>query len=212
MLFKDTLIEFFGFWKRDDSYKNAGGKGLMERFNEVVGEDLDDELSPLIDNLIPNSLIPDTCFSQLLTYLEQNVGSDLFLGSATSRRRQARRMIHRYYGIRGTITAYELMFDLMGYTIGITEDFTAYGFDRGIKFDHPVRRFDMGCPSCTSYRIDVVGDYWDAINGISTIPVEHLEAFKSIIIFNQPINATLLGVFINNGSDYQILSYNNSYS
>lgn len=212
MIFKDIIFEFFGYWKNIDSNKDVDGKGTMERYNEIIGIDIDDEILPLVDNLVPYNTLPRAVLERLLIYLEKNVGSDLYLGSGIEMRRRVRQNIHDYYRIRGTLGAYHLMFGMLGYTITITETWTDYSFDSPLTFDDPVRRFDMNCSNCSSYRIDVLGDYWDEVEEVSTIPDEDIEAFRSIIIFNQPINAVLSGMFINNGADYQILSYNNSYS
>lgn len=213
MIFKDKIFEFFGHWKLYDSNKDVQGKGTMERFNEVVGEDIDDELLPYLDYLILRNIVPETADESRLANLERNVNLDLYFGSSLTARRRVRKHIHFFNQIRGTVRAYHLMFKLIGFDIEITEEWMEYSFDSPVTFDDPIRRFDMGCGGCSAYRIDILGDYWDDVNEVTTITQEQLDAFRSIIIYNQPINATLDGLFIDKlGAAYQILSYDNSYS
>lgn len=196
MLFRDQLFDtYYSYYdKVSDTNKDVNGKGTWERINEVVGGDLDDNVIPLVSNLIPNVIMPATCFDRYVPFLESEAGYDainntLRLGPGLPMRRSVLAMLKRLYQIKGTIRCYEVLFGKLGMTIDFTEYNGEYGFDSPITLDDEVRRFDSFCPACSDYSLD--------IHGTTPLSNSLIAIFKSIITFCEPINARLRSITYN---------------
>lgn len=68
--YKDNIFGFFAnkYIREEDTYKDANGKGLIQRFVEVCGEYLDDYVNPELDNFLDiiNPNVTDDYFINLL--------------------------------------------------------------------------------------------------------------------------------------------------
>lgn len=200
MNWSTRLFELFGSYdKLIDSYKDVNGQGIEERFQNTIGQSIEDELMGLINDFLPNTRDPQTLLVTLLPYAELLLGYDtknrtLQLGTSVAWRRRVLAHMVRYYHIKGTKRCYELLFALMGLTVTITEYWNANTFDSfapDITFDTDDRPvLDIGkCTPCSRYEIEVIGT--PAWNQISA-------GFLSIILFNEPINA-YQGLYTYNG-------------
>lgn len=185
-----SIFKLFGTYdKRTDINIDVNGKGTLERFNELVGYDIDTNLLPFIDNLLANVYVPKTAFNSFIAYLETGFGVQLFFDQTITTRRAILGVIQRINSIRGTRRAYTLLFGMLGLSIVLTESFIVYGFDSPVTFDDDDRVFDSStCPACTSYSLDITGP------GVVT---PFLPAIRSIIAYNEPINALLRGLTYN---------------
>lgn len=180
--------------KREDINKDSEGKGTLERYNELMGVDLDTMVLPYVDNLLANRLVPETAVENAIPYLESERGFDpkndtLYLGSSILMRRAVLRAIRRLYQVKGTIRGYEIPFGMLGMTLVLTEFLNENGFDSDITLDFPTRRFDSFCPSCADYSI--------ALTGVVTLTPDLIRAIRSIIIFNQPIDTKVRSITYN---------------
>lgn len=196
--------KIFGFFGRDikirDSYKDASGKGLLERYNEVMGLEYDEYYSAYLDNLIDNTLIPETVFESFIPYLEEMFGGIAFTGTDFNTRRKILKFALRLYETKGTKKGYDLIYRLLGFSsVTIVEYDAAYTFDMGnttsdrdpttIGFDDFYRRFDSKCPTCSDYTLKIYG----------TAPLTG-DLQKMIFRANelcQPINAVLRSAYYN---------------
>jgi P2-related tail formation protein len=115
----------------------------------------------------------------------------LYLSSTLAMRRKILQKIAGYYQIKGTLWAYQLQLSVLGCTVVITEHYNDYGFDSPVTFDDTVRRFDMKCSMCSTYELAITG------SGSLTAALE--AAIRSIIKFNEPINAKLIALTYNGG-------------
>lgn len=191
--FRNTIFNLFGSYDRQvDINKDADGKGTYERYNEVIGKYIDEELLPYIDNLVDNNLLPDVAYDRFIPYLEADYGVTLFLYDSIEWRRRVLRNILKWYDIKGTVRAYKLMIAMLGFDTEITiEEFLkSSSFDSPITFDDPERVFDTAkCNACIYYSIHLAGDL--------VITPELVKALEAVIKFNEPINALLQGVYYN---------------
>lgn len=194
MQFEFNIFKYFSKSdKRVDSNKDGNNKGTLERFNECIGADIDD-LTPFIDSILDNLYNPETCFDRYVPYLESMTGFDIdkgliYLYQDLDWRRRVLKHVFRYYNIKGTKKGYEVLFQLLGITMSLTEYDNTNSFDSPLTFDSPGRVFDRGrCFGCSGYTLDLVGP---------TLTPELNAAILNIIKFNQPINAIL-----------QLLTYN----
>lgn len=181
--------------KETDTNKDGDGKGTLERFNEIVPNDLDENIMPLIDNLLENNIEPATCYERFVPYLESAKGYDeknraLRLANSLPYRRAVLKHIHKYYNLKGTIRNFQVLFGMMGLGVTVTEVFGATGFDSTVTLDDMFRRFDSSCPTCTDFSLALTGNFSE-LNQAQQLGV------ASIIVFNTPINAILRGVTYN---------------
>lgn len=189
---KDSIFSFFGNRdKRNDTFKDSSGKGIHQRFTELIAEDFDNEILPKIDNLVGNTIDPFTALDQFVPLLERMVGDPVKLEDTLATRRKMLQLAIRFYSIKGTSRIYDLLFRILGYdTIIITEHFESAGFDHpSFTFDDPRRIFDQACPPCTDYSIDLIGSV--------TLTGEIRETIFRIVQFVQPIDTRLRAVTAN---------------
>lgn len=192
MLLRTKIFDYFGVYdKIQDINKDANGKGTHERFVELYGKYLDENVLPLVEDLPTNLLDPFTCYVKYLKNLEEEKGVELKLYNVDMDlwRRNTLKYIHRWYEIRGTHKCLQLLLKMLGFDSVINEVYGTYGLDSAITFDDPVRVFDLKCAGCSSFSIDLTGDV--------TITNEVLNAVREAIAFNLPINAKLSGVTYN---------------
>lgn len=184
MNFKTKIFNLFSPYDHTaDINKNSEHKGTNQRYNEVVGGYIDEELLKKIDNLVENNLLPDVAYERFIPYLEQRLGVSVIMGNTMEWRRRVLSHILHWYQIRGTIKAYKLMLSMLGFEeIEITEDIHTNSLDSAVTFDDPERVFDMSkCNRCVFYDIK--------FKGTVQITPELNKAIDSIIKFNEPINA-----------------------
>jgi len=182
------IFPIYGTWEKlNDAYKNAEGKGVSERFNELVAADYDDELNPLVANLVDNTLVPRLALERFVPYLEEMIGLPILVSDQMDLRRKLIGFATRLYQIRGTKRSYEVLLRLLGFdTVNIIEFFDEDNFDNpNLTLDDPNRKFDSGCRTCSDYAIELTGSF--------TVPFDtDLQAFLfNVIEFCEPINADL---------------------
>ena len=184
MNFKTKIFNLFSPYDHTaDINKDSEHKGTNQRYNEVIGGYIDEELLKKIDNLVENNLLPDVAYERFIPYLEQRLGVNVIMGNTMEWRRRVLAHILHWYQIRGTIKAYTLMLSMLGFEeIEITEDIHTNSLDSAVTFDDPERVFDMSkCNRCVFYDIK--------FKGTVQITPELNKAIDSIIKFNEPINA-----------------------
>lgn len=188
--FENSIFSHFGVYhKLADSNVDGNGKGFLERYNEAIGNDAD-VLLEMTENLVKKLHNPTFLDSPYISIAEEDLGIDLFLGSDTDLRKKLLARIMKYYQIRGSKKCYDHLFKLVGFNSVEVEVFDVYGFD-GLDenyFDNGVWDTAKGC--CVEYDVKLVGSVH--------ITNEVCKAIQSIIEFNEPINAKLRDVYINN--------------
>lgn len=192
--------EFFTVYdKISDPNKDIEGKGTHERFNECIGEEMDEFLMPMVADMQKNLLEPLDCLDKFIPHLEHLMGYDtawewFFIGGL-DRRRNILRIITKLYQIRSTIYAHEVMFAWVGLDCVITELFADEGLwdDAGFWDDGGV--WDTFCPPCGVYNIALTGSYM-------SLPDDVITAISTIILFNKPIDAIVGEVTYNGGGLY----------
>lgn len=192
MSFRLRLPQLFGDYDhRIDTYPDVNGKGINERYQEEIGGSIDDELIPLVKNLLPLTIEAQSLLSHLLPHAEHMLGFDrknntLRLGDTEAWTRRILAHMVRYYHIKGTVRCYHILFEILGLEATITEYWPNGTFDDpALTLDDPTRPLlDLGhCTPCSGYDIDLV-------DPTGTLDIAAMEPFiESIIRFNEPINA-----------------------
>lgn len=119
-----------------DSYKDAQGRGLLERFISIFDEELQQELVVKLENF-SNELSPATAADQFLSELAYSVGSPPDVMGGTDRYREVLTSIIGIYKVKGTSRSYKLFFRLFGMDCRIVEH-----FPRDNKYDIPGNKYD----------------------------------------------------------------------
>lgn len=176
--------------KRKDTYKDADGRGIDERYQRTLGKDFDDEVAPFIDGLIDNTLVPETVLEKFIPYLEALMGDVVQVRDEIPYRRKIIRYSTRINQVKGLSQSFEILLKLAGFaTVEIEEHFGSFGFDSTVKFDDTIRRLDSGCPPCSDYTLHLTGTL--------TITPAVRDIIARIVTFCEPINARLREVLYN---------------
>lgn len=188
---KDKIFSYFGVnAKVKDTFKDGSGKGINERYQECIGEGYDDELQSLVDNLIDNTVVPQTMLSKLIPHMESMLGNPVVVSDAVATRRKVLQFAQKIYDYKSTIVSYKILFRLLGLDYNGVEIIihdSASGFDSPDTLDDPSRTFD-GSKCCSEYSVILTGP---------PLTDEIEAAIFRIIAYLEPVNATLRTVFYN---------------
>lgn len=192
MLFKNYLFSLLPvYFKREDTNKDNNGEGTLERYMQIFGEELDDEVIPKLENIL-DIVDANTTPSNLINTLSDTLGNppDIFLDEALYRK--LLRYVSSIYKIKGTAFSYQVYFGLLGYNATILElppDEEDY-YDTGILYDTLAQDYDEGCKECSDYYIILTKND----DPLSPVDQTTLDKLHSIVYFVEPINANLLGL------------------
>jgi hypothetical protein len=178
-----------------DVNKDIEGKGTVERYNDCVSLDFDEQVMPLISDMVANLLDPFTAYLKFIPYLEAMLGVNFSLFIEEVKRRKFVSLVNKIYDIKGTLPAYQIMIKWLGFDdVYIIEHESDGGFDSIYPFDSNKRTFDSGScgTGCREYSIQLEGSI--------TLTAEIINQIYEIIKFNEPIDARL-----------RSLTYNGSY-
>ena len=190
---KNRIFKLFGSYiEEKDSYKNSQGKGILQRYNEIVGEDYDLGTGEAIKNLMNLVYVPATVKSELIPYLQDMMGAAVYLGTGDDIKRKLIRYGNKINNLRGTRPGFEILFKFLGFNSSVIIEHLAGGsFDDGnidftytpLTFDENVRTFDTTCPSCSDISIQLFGtiDLTDDV----------LKAIYRIVDYNKPIDVNI---------------------
>ena len=215
--FKDWFFNKLpNYYHINDSDKDSQGKGLLQRYLETYGEELDDNMLPFIDNFV-NIIDPRGQASigyKYLNHLAYTLGSppDLFMGDPAQDAKYAKLLNHivSIYKIKGTARSFELFFALLGYSISVIEypQNPLVRFDDIYNFDNGYF-MDSGCEPCSEFSILSQAILNNGSCGNTTNPVLDPSIYPVMIEalkFLQPIN-TILKSIITGGLICEDISY-----
>lgn len=174
------------------------GKGELQRYNEIIGEDIDATIEPLIDGLIDNTLIADTMYDKFISLFETTIGMTMRISNGLELRRQVLKFAFHLYKIRSTKKGYEVPLRMLGFeSVEIVESWVISSLDSPLTLDDPVRRLDSGgrCQSCSGYELRLTGNI--------ELTADIMRAVGEVIEFNELINARLTKITYN---DEDVLS------
>lgn len=188
--FKNFLFaKFPAYFKRDDSNKDVDGKGTLERFLEIHGDELDEIIVPSIEEFL-NILDAQIAPEEFLTHISDTLGNPPDITQNLDEYRNILSFIVSHYKIKGQEAAYILFFSLIGFEVTIEEiEPIEYLMDSGHLMDgEPI--FDSSCPTCSCYTIEFT-NIADSDNNIAPVTAQTIGYLREAIEFNEPINACL---------------------
>lgn len=193
--FKNWFFKQFpGKYQESDPLKNLDGEGLFQRYLQSMGNELDEDFIPYLDDFLK---IVDViqCDDKFLPLLSGILGFPPTINNLPETYRRVLAYAIAIYKIKGTKRSYEMVFNLVGQTIHFFEetptreifydDFPEREYDHdGDDTDDEV--YDTECQTCSGYYIHIIP---------SITP--NIQVYMSnILCWLQPINAKFLGFTI----------------
>lgn len=193
MSYKDEIFRLYGQnVAENDSYVDADGKGLFERFNELLGQDLDENTVKMVKGLLDNMIVPSTMMERFKPLLLKEVGftPNLYLSDEGFDRLMS--LLQVIYDSRGLQSCYEILFRLIGVKSIIAdakEKYTVQGFDSSEVLDS-TRTLDSS--STRTFYFDFY------VEGEAELTDQLVESIMGIIAFNTPYYLIYVRVYYNN--------------
>lgn len=192
MSYKDTVFSLYGSYvSTQDSYHDAEGKGLFERFNEILGQDLDDEVITAIQGLLDEMIVPATMQEKFIALLMSQIGFTPVMNISREKKTKLLGMLRTLYDRRGLENCQNTLLSFMGITsvehVG-KEVYTVRGLDSTLSLDSG-RTLDS-TKSSTFY-------YDFKLKGTEQLSESLIESIMSIIWFNLPYYVILMRVYYN---------------
>ena len=190
------LIEYFSsFFRIYDSYKNEDGKGLFERYTDVIDTDINNSISA-VNGLIQrfsDVTIQDTFVSELVAEKNGLAIPDLYAGNSLSVKRRLALFAKECVENRGRIAgvAYHTYL-IFGNTtqVSVTEDSRYYRFDSTTTLDSDERVLD-------SVHSRGLLKFIFNIQGVP--PAKYEETIAKIVNYNTPFDCNfVVKIFLNN--------------
>lgn len=177
----------------NDSYKNAQGKGLLERYLEAFAIELDDEIVKYIHDF-PDVTNIDLSDVKFLPHFGYQLGSPPNITFNPTDYRKFIKHVVSIYKIKGTVCSYQLLFNLLGLNVSVVEhpDEKQTIYDGGFNYDED-NLMDLSCSPCHTYSLfyNSVDDDC-TIPTINSVPQALLDKILDIICFLQPIDCKLI--------------------
>lgn len=197
-IFKDFIFQRLpSYFKRYDTNKDVNGKGTLERYLEIFGEELDEEIIPLLENHL-SIVDSQNCSEEFLIHISDTLGNPPDINLDLQQYRNILSFIVSHYKLKGTVKGYEFFFNLLNFDIAIVEiPYNEAFYDNGEIYDTPTLledyHYDNQCPTCSYYTIEFANKA-DSNNNIAPITPGQLNDIRLAIDFNEPINAKLLSL------------------
>jgi len=171
--FKNFLIDKFPHYYREfDTYKNSNGEGIFMRFLGISGDEIDEEVTPLIHKSINQKIAysrsNEHVNTDLLTYLNKDLGDVFRLILSETDYRKLLANITDIYKLKGTVRGYEKLFFFFGYTVTGFEEipYISYIYDQhdespleDILYDSDIGGepiiYDHACRNCIQYNLEL---------------------------------------------------------
>lgn len=194
--------QFPSYFKDTDTLQDVSGRGLLERYMQTFGDELDENLYGYVDEFM-GLFNPKTCPPAYLESLSFILGLPPINGTLSDGDFQFwYRKILQYaveiYKHKGTKKGYEIFFNILGYDVTLIEDDltppVTYDTDTEefVGYDRqelgPIQ-YDLTCQLCSGYTLALT----DRDTGEPVTDADTLASFEPIICFLQPINATFNG-------------------
>lgn len=187
---KTILFPLFGkHAKISDTHKDGNDKGIWERFNEALAQDFDDELLPLIESLVENTVDPENFLLQFVEHYETSIGTPVYISNTEAIRRKLIKLNNSITRIRGTKKSFDVLYNILGMTtVTIAIETPLKTWDSNVTLDDEARRFDRN-PCCAFYSLTLAGpasindSLQDAINRINNY-LKPIGATTTEILYN----------------------------
>lgn len=162
MMLIDELFFFFGNYEVEtDVSLDIDGRGALERIQRSIGNDIDVNIQPFIDNISANIKDPFTCFEDYVILLLESGGmrdlSKIYQGGSLRHLLINMSIYNKNKGTKRCLDSLLRLYNSTITSIVVTEHLNRFGFDSTVTFDDSIRRFDIGaCNGCSEYSVDII--------------------------------------------------------
>lgn len=183
------------YFKKFDTYKDLNGRGLLERFLEALGLELDQELIPPLENYLD---ITDTSTapSEHIVHISYTLGRPPNFFTSEAEYRKFLSFILSLYKIKGTLKSYQALLAYFNYQVNLITEFPpCVTYDTEFTYDEDGTAYDTCCEPCVKYKLILSqpgapclpspGFTWDLTN------FEAPGVLGAILCLVEPINAKL---------------------
>lgn len=181
------------YYQREDNNKDGNDRGTLERYLGIVGDAVNDEI-PLVEDLLKNVIDIAECNPRFLNHIAYTLGNPPDVMNTEALYRKLLSYIMSIYKIKGTIPSYQYFFNLLGFSVFITEyNCISVLYDNNQTYDSdPAIFYDKYCCTCSDYSIAFSGAQDSCLTN-TYFPVSQttLSNLIKVVFFLEPINAHL---------------------
>ena len=196
--FGTWLFNLFPYrFREEDTYKDGDGKGLLERYMQALGEELDEEVIPPI-SLIAELNDPELVSDKHLVHLADFLGNPPHTFGDDTKYRKLLKYLVKINQHKGTEEGYKLIFGVLGVDVTITEvEPTSNIYDDTLEYDSG-NIYDSNCPPCSKYSLAIEDPDGNCpeIGDAESDPVLYA-LLRKIIEYVEPINAMMTNLTYN---------------
>lgn len=173
-----------------DSYKDLDGRGFVERYLSIFGEELDESIWAKIEDL-PNIIDPYTTSTEYLNLITYTLGNIEVIYNNEEDLRNLLTYLISIYKIKGTKQSYISLLRNIGLEAEIEEIPTIEArYDtEELRYDTEELRRDTGCQTCSKYILHLTGS--------GEITIDQYNKIERIVSLVEPINAKLSQLIYN---------------
>lgn len=186
------------YYKKNDTYKDVDGKGLLERYLECFGMELDENIMPFIDNFI-NLVDLEKVDDKFLPDLSYILGAPPTMGFNNSQYRKLLAYAIAIYKIKGTEKSFQILFSFLGYDVFVIEEIPKkkVTYDSDFIYDEEPEPeiYDTDCAWCSDFKLGIrpSNASQDDLNNFN-IGIELNLIANNLVNFIKPINAIYTGL------------------
>lgn len=185
---------FPSYYRDEDTLKDVNGEGTLLRYVDTFGQAIDVNTIPVVEDLLKNVIDAAECDPRFLNHIAYTLGNPPDVMNTEALYRKLLLYIMAIYKIKGTIPSYKAFFNLLGFTVEITEYpcIDTY-YDTGRIYDDPDGIwYDQYCCKCSDYSIAFGAQEDSCItNTYTPISQTTLANLLKVVFFLEPINAHL---------------------
>ena len=183
------------YFKNNDTYKDQFGRGFLEKYMDLFGDELDMNVIPYVE-CIMNINDPNITQEKFIDTISESLGSPQRVYLNEIKFRNLLKYIIPMYKIKGKLAYLENLFYLIGLEIVITKipqdgTFNYYDLDNS-KYDSGGRYDLLRCLPCFYYDAEINPNSNGVLIDIGNAEV--LEKLRAIIEYNHPINSKLINL------------------
>lgn len=208
-MIRELIHNLFPDYYRDkDTYKNSDGRGLFERFMDTFSTDIDEEILPKIESLVPNIVNYDGDYWRELT---EGFGNEYYLINDDLTIKLAKTWI-RLMHHKGTRVGLDILLKeilWVDYELVDVTDYILFHYDSNDSYDTGGHHYDSDCSKFLMYRINLtvtiypptqVTPQWvqdQTIVSNNLILSPYIAQLVKLINALQPVNAVLDSLYFN---------------
>lgn len=195
MLIRDLIQgELTDYILEEDSFKDGNGRGFIERYLEIFGEELDTNSVVKIEELDTKLIDLELTDVEYLPYFEAAYGNITRFDENERIRRNILKYLIYIWSIVGTKKAIRAILASIGFKVDtITElPFVEIRYDSGARYDEDTTRYDEFCPGCGYIDLELTR------NNSTTVTTTDIQTIGRLLRIVLPEDVRVNDLTVNN--------------